>query len=136
VPTLGLLHPLALGLASAEARTAAHAGSPAFARKPAGRETAQGPKLALRPDWAARLAAGQVSAVHTEAVGRLRQAGWNAVPAPLGESTESGGRIAAALVPRCLNPWRVLRTLASPIRQPDDSIMPETSESIDAEEQS
>ena len=135
VPTLGLLHPLALGLTSAEARTAARAGSAALAREPAGRETSQEPKLALRPDWGARLTAGQVSAVHAEAVGRLRQAGWNAVPAPPGEGAENGRRIAAALVPRCLNPWRVLRTLASPIPQPDRATA-ESSESIDAEEQS
>ena len=54
-------------------------------RRPCEDDTAPGgedPKLALNPDWAARLAAGQVSAVHDEAAARLRQAGWDAVPAP------------------------------------------------------
>jgi CRISPR-associated protein Csx17 len=136
VPTLGLLHPLALGLTSAEARTAACAGSAVLAQESAGREADREPKLALRPDWAARLTAGQVHAVHAEAVGRLRQAGWNAVPAPPGDGAANGARIAAALVPRCLNPWRVLRKLAAPIPHPDDAAIPESSESIDAEEQS
>jgi CRISPR-associated protein Csx17 len=139
VPTLGLLHPLALGLTPGEARAAASAGSAVPAQDsdqdPTEREAGREPKLALRPDWAARLAAGQIRTVHAEAVGRLRQAGWKAVPAPPGEGAENGGRIAAALVPRCLNPWRVLRTLASPIPQPDHSATPESSESIDAEEQ-
>lgn len=88
VPTLGLLQPLAAGL------------------KPGG----GGPDaaaVALEPDWASRLAAGQVGAVHGEAAIRLRQAGWEAVPFPQGISGEpeaAGTSIAAALVPRCRSP--------------------------------
>jgi CRISPR-associated protein Csx17 len=92
VPTLGLLQPFAAGLA------------------PGGDET----PLALRPDWALRLSAGQVAGVHAEAVQRLRQAGWTAAPAP-GPAGVDGAAVAAALVPRCLKPKQVLGTyLAHP----------------------
>jgi CRISPR-associated protein Csx17 len=87
VPTLGLLHPLARGLAD--------------------QEDASAPKLAMGPDWAVRLAAGQVEPVHADAVRRLRQAGWDAVPA-LQEPAEDGMRLAAALVPRCYGWWAIL----------------------------
>lgn len=87
VPTLGLLHPLARGLAD--------------------RDDASAPKLAMGPDWAVRLAAGQVGSVHTDAVRRLRQAGWDAVPA-LEIPAEDGMRLAAALVPRCTGWWTIL----------------------------
>jgi CRISPR-associated protein Csx17 len=132
VPTLGLLHPLALGLTSAEARKAARiaASSP----DPNPHDVGDEPRLALRPDWAARLAAGQVRAVHGEAVDRLRQAGWNAVPAPP-DPMASGVSIAAALVPRCLRPWRVLRRLASPIRESEETEI-STSDEPEPEEQS
>lgn len=80
VPTLGLLHPLACGLAQQDGTSA--------------------PKLAMRPDWAVRLAAGQVASVHADAVRRLRQAGWDAVPA-LDPPAADGVRLAGALVPRC-----------------------------------
>jgi CRISPR-associated protein Csx17 len=80
VPTLGLLHPLAAGLAVE--------GDPSAAR------------LAMGPGWAVRLAAGQVRSVHEDAVRRLRQAGWDAVPA-LEAPTADGTRLAAALVPCC-----------------------------------
>ena len=73
VATLGLLHPLARGCSQAGLEEA----------PPGGEE----PELALNPDWAARLAAGQVRAVHGEAAARLRQAGWDAVPAPPTGST-------------------------------------------------
>ena len=86
VPTLGLLHPLAAGLAD--------------------RRDASAPKLAMGPDWAVRLAAGQVKWVHADAVRRLRQAGWDAVPALEGPA-EDGMRLAAALVPRCSG-WRTI----------------------------
>ena len=57
------------------------------------------PKLALRPDWANRLNAGQVRAVHEEAATRLRQAGWESVPPPPGTARDIHGvRLAAALV--------------------------------------
>ena len=82
VTTLGLLHPLAVGIAADDG----------------GDE----PRLALSPDWAARLVAGQVRAVHNEAAARLRRVGWDAVPAPPEGSAGDGVRIAAALVPRCL----------------------------------
>lgn len=81
VATLGLLHPLAAGLL------------------PVGTE-AGSVRIALDPDWALRLSAGQVTAVHAEAVRRLRQAGWWAVPPPAGPEVP-GSAIAAALVPRC-----------------------------------
>jgi CRISPR-associated protein Csx17 len=87
VPTLGLIHPLARGLAD--------------------RDDASAPKLAMGPDWALRLAAGQVGSVHADAVRRLRQAGWAAVPA-MEMPAEDGMRLAAALVPRCSGWWPIL----------------------------
>jgi len=106
VTTLGLLHPLARGL---------QPGGPAKdATVPGGDEQA----LALNPDWAARLAAGQVSAVHHEATARLRQAGWDAVPAPPKGTGGNGPRIAAALVPRCLRPRIVLTQIAVQTKSP------------------
>jgi CRISPR-associated protein Csx17 len=107
VPTLGLLHPLADGLAPASTRGAASYGGE--------------PRLGLRPDWAHRLAADQIRSVHTEAVTRLRQAGWNAVPAPPADVPGGGVLIAAALVPRCQYPLRVLRHLAIPNRPPGEA---------------
>lgn len=89
VPTLGLLHPFANGLAPHDAEP-------------------EVPRLALAPDWAVRLAAGQVREVHAEAVRRLRQAGWHAAPVPT-QVHADGVRVAAALVPRCRHPLRVLR---------------------------
>ncbi len=86
VPILGLLHPLARGLGD--------------------QEDASAPKLAMCPDWAVRLAAGQVQSVHADAVRRLRQAGWDAVP-PLQAPAADGTRLAAALVPRCSD-WRAI----------------------------
>lgn len=129
VPTLGLLHPLALGLTSTEARKARRAATTVGVPETAAEEAADEPKLALRPDWAARLAAGQVHTVHAEAASRLRQAGWEAVPPSPAKDAESGVLIAAALVPRCLNPLPILRKLASPIRQTTDT------ESTDSKEQ-
>ena len=97
--TLGLLHPLAAGM------------------------TADGgddePRLALSPDWAARLAAGQVRAVHDEAAARLRRVGWAAVPSPPEGCAGDGARIAAALVPRCLRPRSVLSVIAKHIKTRD-----------------
>jgi CRISPR-associated protein Csx17 len=88
VPTLGLVHSLASGL-------------------PPANGNADSPRLAMEPDWASRLAAGQVAAVHAEAAGRLRQAGWLA--APFQQSGVTGADIAAALVPPCRSsltaPW-------------------------------
>ena len=66
----------------------------------------------MNPDWAARLVAGQVSAVHGEAAARLRQAGWDAVPAPPNGTGGNGPRIAAALVPRSARPRAVLAEIA------------------------
>jgi hypothetical protein len=96
VATLGLLHPLASGLSH---------GSPR-------RESADEPEAALSAEWATRLAAGQVTTVHREAAARLRQAGWTAVDAPPPQAQVDGKRIAAALVPRCLDPVKALRLLA------------------------
>ena len=100
VATLGLLHPLAVGIAPGDADS-------------------DEPELALSPDWAARLAAGQVRAVHREAEARLRRAGWDAVSAPPQGSAGNGVRIAASLVPRCLRPRSVLSTIARQIRPLD-----------------
>lgn len=88
---LGLLHPLADGLAPPEAQVARDV-----------------PRLALDPDWPVRLVAGQTTAVHEEAARRLRQAGWQAAPA-CDNDTAGGTAVAAALVPRCRQPVRVLR---------------------------
>jgi len=96
VATLGLLHPLAAGLRQGRGRD----------------EPADEPVPALSPEWAAQLAAGQVTKVHREAAARLRQAGWTAVGAPPGQTGADGTRIAAALVPRCLHPQAVLRLIA------------------------
>ncbi len=100
VSTLGLLHPLAIGLRPGNARD----------------EPDDEPVPALSPDWATRLAAGQVTQVHDEAAARLRQACWTAVPAPperpSAQGDGEGVRIAAALVPRCLAPKAVLRMIA------------------------
>lgn len=97
--TLGLLHPLAAGLTVG-----------------GGDE----PRLAMNPDWAARLAAGQVRAVHDEAGARLRRAGWEAAPSPPQGCAGDGARIAAALVPRCLRSRSVLSVIAKHVK-PDDS---------------
>jgi CRISPR-associated protein Csx17 len=96
VTTLGLLHPLATGLNSGNPRD----------------EPDDEPVPALSPDWAARLAAGQVPQVHEQACARLLQAGWTAVPAPPDGRERDGARIAAALVPRCLRSRAVLCTIA------------------------
>jgi CRISPR-associated protein Csx17 len=88
-PTLGLLQPLAEGLA------------------PVG-VGADSPRLALEPDWASRLAAGQVAAVHAEAAARLRQAGWQAAPFQQ-QVGVTGVNIAATLVPRCVAPQATMR---------------------------
>jgi CRISPR-associated protein Csx17 len=87
VPTLGLLHPLARGLAD--------------------HSDASAPRLAMGPDWAVRLTAGQIGPVHADAVRRLRQGGWGAVRA-LEMPAEDGTLLAAALVPRCSGWWRIL----------------------------
>lgn len=88
IPSLGLLHPLAQGLTDE--------GVP------------EAPKLAMGPDWAVRLTAGQIASVHTDAARRLRQAGWNAVPA-VELPTGDGMRLAAALVPRCAGSHKILK---------------------------
>ncbi|MGH3400090.1 MAG: type I-G CRISPR-associated protein Cas8g1/Csx17 [Streptosporangiaceae bacterium] len=105
VPALALLHPLAEGLAE--------------------RGNPDAPQLALGPDWAVRLAAGQVESVHADAARRLRQAGWNAVPAPQappGNAIPAASRIAAgtslaaALVPRCDGAQDLLKSFAIEIK--------------------
>jgi CRISPR-associated protein Csx17 len=98
VPTLGLLHSLAWGLAP--------------------RDDPGAPKLAMGPDWAVRLAAGQVGSVHADAVRRLRQAGWDAVSA-LEMPTDDGVRLAAALVPRCSDWKKILRDHLATRMRPD-----------------
>ena len=98
VPTLGVLEPLAAGL-------------------PPGGDGGDEPGLALSPDWAARLVAGQVSEVHREAAARLRHGGWRAVPEPPAASARAGVRIAAALVPRCRAPRSVLSIVATKLKE-------------------
>ncbi|WP_432898449.1 type I-G CRISPR-associated protein Cas8g1/Csx17 [Micromonospora matsumotoense] len=101
IPTLGLLHPLATGLA------------------PGRRVDKDVPRWALGPDWAARLAAGHTVAVHTDAARRLRQAGWLAVPAPA-QILVDGHALAAALVPRCRHPQRLLTRYFGISTRPDE----------------
>lgn len=104
VATLGLLHPLAVGLRPGNARD----------------EPADEPVPALSPEWATCLVAGQVTKVHQEAAARLRQAGWTAVAAPPAQAGVTGTRIAAALVPRCLHPQAVLRMIAFDTTPPSE----------------
>ena len=102
VTTLALLHPLAAGFSQGNPRDV-----PDSERVPA-----------LAPEWAIRLASGQpsqVQTVHRDAAARLRQAsGWTLVHEPPNNAipARAGIRIAAALVPRCLNPRAVLRMIA------------------------
>jgi CRISPR-associated protein Csx17 len=115
--TLALLHPLAAGLRSANTRE----------------DRDDEPALALAPDWAPRLAAGsvrQVRLVHEEAVARLRQAGWTAVPAPPLPATGDGARIAAALVPRCLAERAALRMVAYPAKPLSEPLSESQSEEL------
>ena len=70
--------------------------------------------LAMSPDWASRLAAGQVRAVHQEAAARLRQAGLLAVPPP--PRSANGALIAAALVPATSGSAKVLHRLTVSLR--------------------
>jgi CRISPR-associated protein Csx17 len=100
VVTLGLLHPFADGLTSPRAGD-------------------EQPPLALRPDWAVRLAAGQVRTVHGEALARLRQAGWDAVPFPAAGIATTGTALAAALVPRCQGAASVLSKIATKLTTAD-----------------
>lgn len=109
-PTLGLLSPLALGLRPKNASD-------------------DGPAQALDPDWASRLIAGQIQAVHHEAVIRLRQVGWKAVPRPATpRSARNGVNIAAALLPGCADSTRVLAMLASELKAPADTAVPTESD--------
>jgi CRISPR-associated protein Csx17 len=97
VAILGLLEPLAAGIAPGDG-------------------DGDEPELALSPDWAARLAAGQVRAVYGEAAARLRRAGWAAATAPPEGGAGDGVRIAAALMPRCLHSRSVLSLIAKQIK--------------------
>jgi CRISPR-associated protein Csx17 len=107
VPALGVLQPLADGLQPGTV-------PPPGTGRPATGGQGEEPNLALDPSWAARLAAGRTGEVHREAAARLRQAGWEAVPVP--PVNPPGSRIAAALVPRCMNPRSVLPVIAIQIR--------------------
>ncbi len=110
VPTLGVLQPLATGLRpGTELRR--------DTELPSAGGTGEEPELALNPDWAARLVAGQMTAVHGEAAAKLRVAGWEAVPAP--PVHPDGTRIAAALVPRCQRVRSVLPMVATKIKTPE-----------------
>ncbi len=105
VPALALLHPLAEGVAE--------------------RGNPNALPLALGPDWAVRLAAGQVGSVHADAARRLRQVGWDAVPAPEApprndippaSRVAAGTSLAAALVPRCAGAQDLLKNFAIEIK--------------------
>jgi CRISPR-associated protein Csx17 len=100
VTTLALLHPLAIGLRSGNSRE----------------DLDDHPVPALTPEWSARLVAGQavqVQRVHDQAAARLSQlGGWTSVSAPPDHAVPDGRRIAAAMVPRCLNPQAALRMIA------------------------
>jgi CRISPR-associated protein Csx17 len=98
-PALALLHPLAAGLAE--------------------RSNPAAPLLALGPDWAVRLAAGKVTAVHVDAVRRVRQAGWEAGRALPGHHVADGISLAAALVPRCRGAQALLERDFAPEPRPD-----------------
>ncbi len=135
IPELALLHPLAAGLTPRAARSAARGTPPGLAGRQGSRVAGEEPKLALRPDWAPRLAAGQVGPVHDEAAARLRQVGWDAVPAPPHPMAD-GRRIAAALIPRSRGANSVLRQVASPLRQADEPAPPESTDHAHPEEQS
>lgn len=100
VPTLAVLRPLANGL-------------------PVDGTDPQSPRLALGPDWAARLAAGQIRAVHDDALRRLRQAGWEAVPAPP-HADINGHAVAAALVPPCRDSRTDLKRVAIRLSSHDE----------------
>lgn len=114
-PVLGLLHPLAAGLG----RRGEHHGGDAQGRS--GQLKPDSPRLAMGPDWAARLAAGQVTQVHRDAVRRLRQAGWDAVP-PVDAPEPDGRAIAAALVPRCRGALGLMtKYFAVPLRDDTDA---------------
>ena len=112
--TLALLQPFAAALASPDTDEIA---------------------LGLRPDWANRLTAGQVQAVHGEAAARLLQAGWRAAPQlPRGRGNHpgpatvaAGARLAAALVPRPSGHMKALGMVAGRPR-PDlnDALEPST----------
>jgi CRISPR-associated protein Csx17 len=112
VPALGVLQPLANGLRPG---TGVRRGTELPSVGGMGEE----PELALNPDWATRLVAGQVTTVHREAATKLRMAGWKAVPAP--PVHPDGTRIAAALVPRCLirRTHSVLSLVAMKIKTPE-----------------
>jgi CRISPR-associated protein Csx17 len=105
VTTLGLIHPLATGL-----RSGKHGSG----------DVGDEPVFGMAPDWGVRLIGNQVRQVHEEAVSRLRQAGWTAVPAPPLASAEDGSRVAAALVPRCMQPIKVLREIAREIKSDEE----------------
>ena len=104
-PVLGLLAPLAAG------RVPAPDGSQA--EDPGQRE-----RIGMNPDWPARLIAGQVSTVRTDAAARLRQLGWDvpSLPATARQDRDYGRRVAAALIARCSGSGDVLRKLAVRLR--------------------
>jgi CRISPR-associated protein Csx17 len=110
VPTLGVLQPLANGLRPGT-------GVRRDTELPSVGGTSEEPELALNPDWATRLVARQVTAVHREAAAKLRVTGWASVPAS--PVHPDGSRIAAALVPRCLRIRSVLPMVATKIKTPE-----------------
>lgn len=131
VPTLALLAPFTHGLSARgngsrpggeraradltgdqESAASASDSDAAERRSGGGADRASdGLRFALGADWAARLAAGQVAAVHDEAVRRLDQLGWYAAPAVPGAPVD-GAAIAAALVPRSSSSLRFLSYFA------------------------
>jgi CRISPR-associated protein Csx17 len=130
---LGLLHPLALGLRPGTTNDLERPSPTMTGHRPgpgpgSGRPQTDMPRLALRPDWANRLIAGQVDKVHLEVTARLHQAGWHTA-GPLPEDATplaSGTQIAAALVPRCRarDATNMLLQLAIPLSGTPDSEQP------------
>ncbi len=124
IPALALLHPLAGGLAADEED-----------------KDASAQRLALGPDWAVRLAAGKVDDVHTDAVRRLRQVGWDGVPpipasarrSALPDRVGVGTAMAAALVPRCRGGKRVLERFAVKLKADDADPVKSTETQEDSE---
>jgi CRISPR-associated protein Csx17 len=107
VPLLGMLHALASGVVSRQE----------------GDDGRSGTVLGLQPDWPRQLTAGKLAEVHAAAARRLELAGITVAPAASEAAlrTIDGARLAAALVPRCAQPARVLTKYLSTVEdQPSD----------------
>lgn len=91
----------------------------------------EAPRYGLTSEWMSQLYAGHVGRVHTSAVQRLRQLGYDAVSAPIrGGAVDPvyGQRLAAALLPRSTGATYGLRRATRPLAQ-------DTSDDLAASEQ-